>query len=33
MMSFKRRAKNMMSGISNPALHIGPSFEHLPINP
>lgn len=33
MMSLKGQARNMMSGIPNPALNIGPSFEYLPFNP
>ena len=33
MMSLKGQARNMMSGIPNPALNIGPSFEYLPVNP
>jgi Ferritin-like len=33
MMSLKSQAKGMMSGVPNPALFIGPSFEYLPVNP
>ena len=33
MMSLKEQAMAMMSGIPNPALFIGPSFEYLPVNP
>ncbi len=33
MMSLKGQAKAMMSGIPNPALLIGPSFEYLAVNP
>ena len=33
MMSLKGQAKAMTSGIPNPALVTGPSFEYLPVNP
>ncbi len=33
MMSLKGQAKAMMSGIPNPAVVIGPSFEYQPIDP
>ncbi|HEX6100976.1 MAG TPA: ferritin-like protein [Thermoanaerobaculia bacterium] len=33
MMSLKSQAIAMMSGVPNPALLIGPSFEYLPVNP
>lgn len=33
MMSLKGQAMAMMSGVPNPALFIGPSFEYLPVNP
>ena len=33
MMSLKSQAMAMMSGVPNPALFIGPSFEYLPVNP
>jgi hypothetical protein len=33
MMSLKGQAKAMMSGIPNPALLTGPSFEYQPVNP
>ncbi|HEX2834863.1 MAG TPA: ferritin-like protein [Thermoanaerobaculia bacterium] len=33
MMSLKGQAKAMMSGIPNPAVFTGPSFEYLPVNP
>ena len=33
MMSLKGQAKAMMSGIPNPALQVGPSFEYQPTNP
>jgi Ferritin-like len=33
MMSLKVQAKNMMSGIPNPSVHVGPSFEYQPVNP
>jgi hypothetical protein len=33
MMSLKGQAKGMMSGIPNPALLVGPSFEYQPVNP
>ena len=33
MMSLKGQAKDMMSGIPNPATITGPSFEYQPINP
>lgn len=33
MMSLKGQAKAMMSGIPNPVLFIGPSFEYCPVNP
>ena len=33
MMSLKGQAMAMMSGIPNPALFIGPTFEYLPVNP
>jgi hypothetical protein len=33
MMSLKGQAKGMMSGVPNPALFIGPSFEFQPVNP
>lgn len=33
MMSLKGQAKAMMTGIPNPALFTGPSFEYQPVNP
>jgi hypothetical protein len=33
MMSLKGQAKQMMSGIPNPAVITGPSFEYEPVNP
>ena len=33
MMSLKGQAKMMMSGIPNPAVLVGPSFEYQPVNP
>lgn len=33
MMSLKGQAKAMMSGVPNPALQVGPSFEYQPTNP
>ncbi|HEY0371300.1 MAG TPA: ferritin-like protein [Thermoanaerobaculia bacterium] len=33
MMSLKEQAMAMMSGIPNPALSIGPSFQYLAVNP
>lgn len=33
MMSLKGQAKAMVSGIPNPAVIIGPSFEYQPVNP
>jgi len=33
MMSLKGQAKAMMSGIPNPAVLTGPSFEYQPVNP
>jgi hypothetical protein len=33
MMSLKEQAKAMMSGIPNPAVLTGPSFEYQPVNP
>ncbi|HEX6376127.1 MAG TPA: ferritin-like protein [Allosphingosinicella sp.] len=33
MMSLKGQAKAMMSGIPNPALLVGPSFQYQPVNP
>ncbi|HEX5753665.1 MAG TPA: ferritin-like protein [Archangium sp.] len=33
MMSLKGQAKAMMSGIPNPAVFTGPSFEYQPVNP
>lgn len=33
MMSLKSQAKAMMSGIPDPAIFTGPSFEYLPVNP
>jgi rubrerythrin len=33
MMSLKGQAKGMMSGIPNPAVLVGPSFEYQPVNP
>ena len=33
MMSLKSQAKAMMSGIPNPALLTGPSFQYQPVNP
>jgi hypothetical protein len=32
MMSLKGQAKQMMSGIPNPAVLTGPSFEYLPVS-
>jgi hypothetical protein len=33
MMSLKSQAKGMMSGVPNPALVVGPSFEYQPVAP
>jgi hypothetical protein len=33
MMSLEGQAKDMMSGIPDPAVITGPSFEYLPVNP
>jgi hypothetical protein len=33
MMSLKGQAKAMMSGVPDPAVHMGPSFEYQPIDP
>jgi len=33
MMSLKGQAKAMMSGIPNPAVLVGPSFQYQPVNP
>jgi inorganic pyrophosphatase len=33
MMSLKEQAKAMMSGIPNPVIFTGPSFQYQPVNP